>query len=243
MRGRNGFISRVSCLPKCFQGKGKPPWEHANDIRFPPSVCPALLATFLKLILKIAQRTNGCSHLQTKKGVSGKAGWIRDMEARLKAGSLTFTISGPKTLGWAQTVNQAIIKLGAYSRPSMEFGRQGSLLWLQASSEGPRRRAWPAGAWERLKVQKVWSLHVLAWQRVGAAFPSQNQMCCAGLSVRSSDCFREEVDGWESQLRRETVLAAGTPDIIGGGVLKLKANKPRVGSLGNWPSWHQMCHC
>lgn len=24
VRGRNGFISKVSCLPKCFQGKGKP---------------------------------------------------------------------------------------------------------------------------------------------------------------------------------------------------------------------------
>ena len=46
------------------------------------------------------------------------------MEARLKAGSLTSTISGPKTLRRAQMVNQAIIKEGAYSGPPLEFGRQ-----------------------------------------------------------------------------------------------------------------------
>lgn len=81
-------------------------------------------------------------------------------------------------------------------RTSPESGRRTGLLAVATGiMRGPRRRAWPAGTWERLKVQKAWSLRLLAWQRVGAAFSSQNQMRCAGLSVWSSDCFREEVDG------------------------------------------------
>lgn len=113
--------------------------------------------------------------------MSGKAGWIRDMEARLKAGSLTSTISGPKTLRRAQMVNQAIIKVGAYSGPPLEFGRQTG---FTAVATGIIRGATEEGVASR-DLGKAEGPKGVVPASVGLAesFPSQNQMRCTGLSV------------------------------------------------------------